>query len=49
VEVIALLFALVTKFSEHVAMLRGNPEFAKVNAAFGFKAEVTELYGACAT
>jgi protein phosphatase len=31
VEVIALLFALVSKFEEH-AMLPGNHKFAKVNA-----------------
>jgi diadenosine tetraphosphatase ApaH/serine/threonine PP2A family protein phosphatase len=48
-EVTVLPFALVSKFPEHVAMLRGNPEFAKVNAAYGFKAEATKLYGTAAT
>jgi protein phosphatase len=41
--------ALVSQFLEHVAMLRSNHKFAKVNAAYGFKVEVTEFYGAGAT
>jgi protein phosphatase len=49
VEVIVLLFALASKFPEHVVMIRGNHEFAKVNAVYGFKSEVDGLYGAAAT
>jgi protein phosphatase len=49
VEAIGLLFALVSQFPEYVAVLRGNHEFAKANAAYGFKAEVTELYSTGAT
>ncbi|OHT06754.1 Ser/Thr protein phosphatase [Tritrichomonas foetus] len=44
VEIITLLFALLSKYPDHFFLLRGNHEFARVNAVYGFKNEVETLY-----
>ena len=44
VEIITLLFALLAKYPDHIFLIRGNHEFSRVNAVYGFKEEVETLY-----
>jgi protein phosphatase len=44
IEVIALLFAMLLTYPNHIFMLRGNHEFASMNSKYGFSAEVSAQY-----
>lgn len=44
IEIIALLFALLVKFPQHIFLIRGNHEFGAVNAIYGFKSEIERIY-----
>ena len=44
-EVITLLLALYLQYPGHIILLRGNHEFSNINSMYGFKAELTKLYG----
>jgi protein phosphatase len=44
VEVVALLFSLMLRYPNHVYLIRGNHEFSKTNAVYGFKAEIFKTY-----
>lgn len=43
-ETLALLFTLLVTFPEYVVLLRGNHEFANINAQYGFKEELEDIY-----
>lgn len=43
-EVVALLFALLVAYPDHVFLLRGNHEFPSCNSVYGFRAEVEREY-----
>lgn len=43
-EVIILLFALVSKFPQRFYLLRGNHEFESIASVYGFQKEVFNLY-----
>ena len=43
-EVISLLLSLLVEYPDHVVLLRGNHEFAKINSQYGFKAELDSAY-----
>lgn len=45
VEIVALLFAFMAKYPQHMFLLRGNHEFERVNSVYGFKNEVEAIYG----
>jgi protein phosphatase len=44
IEVVTLLFALLLEHPEHIFLIRGNHEFASINAAYGFRAELDAAY-----
>jgi protein phosphatase len=48
IEIVTLLFALMCKYPGHVFLLRGNHEFSRMNATYGFKNEISSLYPAAA-
>ena len=48
VEIIALLFAFMAKYPQHMFLIRGNHEFERVNTVYGFRQEVDTIYGPAA-
>ena len=48
VEIIALLFAFMAKYPQHMFLIRGNHEFERVNSVYGFRQEVENIYGSAA-
>ena len=44
IEVVALLFALLIAYPDHVFLIRGNHEFTSCNSVYGFRAEVEREY-----
>lgn len=45
IEIITLLLALRVQYPKQFHLLRGNHEFSKVNANYGFKADMIEIFG----
>lgn len=44
-EVITILLAFRTVFPNNICLLRGNHEVSSVNALYGFKQEIVDIYG----
>ncbi|EAY04518.1 Ser/Thr protein phosphatase, putative [Trichomonas vaginalis G3] len=44
-EVVILVFALRILFPENVFLLRGNHELSNINAMYGFKQNIVDVYG----
>ena len=45
IEIIALLFAFMAKYPQHMFLIRGNHEFERVNSVYGFHQELIDIYG----
>ena len=45
IEIIALLFAFMAKYPQHMFLIRGNHEFERVNTVYGFRQELIDIYG----